>query len=337
MKKLCAILALCAAAAIAWAQDNPPATHPAATQTSARASVIVVVGAEGEPEFGEVFIKSADRWAAAAKRAGANLTVIGRDVSPADGPTEKEQFQKALQAQAREGSQQLWLVFIGHGTSDGHEAKVNLRGPDFSDVELAQWLKPFTRPLAVIDCTSSSAPFLTRLSGRGRVVITATRSGAEVNYARFGEYMAAAIADESADLDKDGQVSILEAFLAASRGVDDFYKREGRLATEHALLDDNGDGMGIQADWFQGVRPSRAAVNGAPLDGPRAHQWHLIMSPAELALSPDVRAKRDELELHIESLRNRKSLMSEADYYAQLDSLLIDLAHVYQSPATQSK
>jgi hypothetical protein len=132
-----------------------------------------------------------------------------------------------------------------------------------SDKELADWLRPCNRPLAVIDCASASAPFLNKLSAPGRVVVTATRTGGEVHYARFGDYLSAAIADPAADLDKDGQTSLLEAFLAASHQTAEFYKQAGRLATEHALLEDNGDALGTPADWFQGTRAVRAAKAGA--------------------------------------------------------------------------
>src|ERR1019366_7106008 len=127
---------------------------------------------------------------------------------------------------------------------DGHSTKFNLRGPDISATDLAAALKPCLRPLAVIDCASASGPFINALSGPNRVIITATRSGSEVNATRFGGYLAKAIADPAADLDKDGQTSLLEAFLLASRETQQFYREAGRLATEHALLDDNGDGLG---------------------------------------------------------------------------------------------
>jgi predicted ATPase len=149
--------------------------------------------------------------------------------------------------------------------------------------------------------------------------------------------MSAAITDGAADLDKDGQVSLLEAFIAASHGVEEFYKKEGRLATEHALLDDNGDGHGIPADWFQGTRATRAAKDGAPLDGARAHQWHLIRSAADQAMPADLRARRDDLELKIESLRAKKATLPEDDYYKQLDDLLLRLARVYERHAPTTR
>jgi hypothetical protein len=303
--------------------DAPPAA-------SDRPTVIVVVGAEGTPEYAQEFAQSADRWAVAAKRGSARFVQIGRDEPAATTTTDKDRLKALLDEEMKNPTQPLWLVFIGHGTSNGQEAKFNLRGPDVSDHELAQWLANCHRPLAFIDCSSASAPFINRLSGPGRVVITATQSGQEIQFSRFGDYLSASIADPAADLDKDGQTSLLEAFLAASHQVDEFYKQDGRIVTEHALLDDNGDGKGIAANWFQGLRATQAAKDGVALDGPRAHQWHLVLSAAEQAMPPELRARRDELELKIETLRNRKASLPEADYYAQLDELFLQLAKLYQ-------
>jgi hypothetical protein len=307
---------------------SAPSTAPSAPD---RPTVVLVVGAEGESEYGQEFAKWADRWGAAAAAASAEFVAVGREEASA-AATDKQRLQSLLQAQTKDATdtRPLWLVLIGHGTFDGREAKFNLRGPDVSDQELADWLKPCRRPLAVIDCASASAPFLNRLSQQGRVVITATRSGTENNFARFGDYFSASVADPAADLDKDGQTSLLEAFIAASHRVEEFYKQEGRLPTEHALLDDNGDKLGIPANWFQGTRATRAARDGAPLDGTRANQWHLQLSTAEQAMPAQLRAKRDELELKVEALRAKKPTMPEAEYYAQLENLLLDLARVYE-------
>ena len=98
-------------------------------------------------------------------------------------------------------------MLIGHGTFNGKEAKFNLRGPDLSATNLAEWLAPVERPVAVIDTSSASGPILNELSKPGRVIITATRSGYEQNYTRFGQFFSKAISDSKADLDKDGQVS----------------------------------------------------------------------------------------------------------------------------------
>jgi hypothetical protein len=295
--------------------------------TEDHATIIIVVGAAGEEEFGKAFMEWAALWEKAGTVAGAKLISIG--LKPSEGSSDREKLEQALATEANEPGQ-LWLVFIGHGTFDGKEAKFNLRGPDISANDLATWLRPLRRPVAVIDTASASSPFIKALSAEGRVIITATRSGYEQNYARFGRYLAAAITDPQADLDKDGQTSLLEAFLIASRRLAEFYQVEGRLATEHALIDDNGDGLGTPADWFRGIRAVKKAQDGAALDGVRAHQFHLLRNDSERHLPAAARAKRDELELAIAKLRASKTQVAEDEYYRDLEKLMLELAHLYQ-------
>jgi hypothetical protein len=298
-------------------------------QTNEQRTLILVVGAAGEPEYGEQFSAWADLWKQAAAKGGLQTSVIGVDTNNPE--TDLTQLLTVLTNEVAKPAGELWIVFIGHGTYDGHAAKFNLRGPDISATDLAAILKPCQRPLAVIDCASASGPFINALSGTNRVIITATRSGSEVNATRFGGYLAKAIADPAADLDKDGQTSLLEAFLLASRQTQQFYKEAGRLATEHALLDDNGDGLGTPADWFSGVRATKTAANGKSVDGVRAQQLMLVRSETEQELSPEVRARRDELEKKLSELRARKSGMNEDDYYIQLESILLETARLYEN------
>jgi hypothetical protein len=247
-----------------------------------------------------------------------------------NGNSDLDLLRQALSSEPQESPNELWLVLIGHGTFDGKQAKFNLRGPDLSATNLAEWLKPFRRRVAVINSASSSGPFLNTLSAPDRVILTATRSGYEQNYSRFGEYFAGAVADPKADLDKDGQTSLLEAFLTASRQVAEFYETEGRLATEHALLDDNGDGLGTPADWFRGIRAVKKASDGASLDGLRAHQFHLVRSEQEQKMPPAFRARRDELELAIAKLRETRDQTDETEYYHRLEAVLLELARLYE-------
>ena len=221
-------------------------------------------------------------------------------------------------------------MLIGHGTYDGREAKFNLRGPDMTDLELSEWLEPYKRPVVIINCASASGPFINRLSGNNRVVVTATKSGYETNFARFGQYLAEAIADEHADLDKDGQVSLLEAFLTGSSRVDEYYRTHSQLATEHSLLDDNGDKLGTPPNWFRGVRATQRAKDGAALDGIRAHQLHLIPSDRERGIPAEVRQRRDQLELSIAALRDQKGKLGEEEYYLRLEKLMVELARLYR-------
>lgn len=300
-----------------------PAIFAAAPDAAERSTVIVVAGAPGEAEFAPDFVQQVDAWAKVSEQAGAKHVAIGGS------ETDRERLKAAIEAEPKTGPGELWIVLIGHGTFDGKEAKMNLRGPDVSASELAEWLKPFQRPLAIIDTTSSSAPFLAKLAAPKRVIVSATRSGHEQNYARFGKYLAEALPDPKSDLDKDGQISLLESFLSAANRTMEFYKTEGRLATEHALIDDNGDGLGTPADWFRGVLATKRARDGAAPDGPRAHQFHLVRSVAEQQLPPDVRARRDQIELQISALREKKAKMNEEKYYQDLEKMLLELAALY--------
>jgi hypothetical protein len=159
-------------------------------------------------------------------------------------------------------------------------------------------------------------------------VIAATRSGHEYNFARFGEYMAASIGDLAADLDKDEQTSLLESFLAASAKTREFYASQGRLATEHALLDDNGDKLGTPGDWFQGVRAVKSAKDGAALDGSLAGRLVLVKSSREQQLPEAVRIRRDELERQLVDLRQKKGTLAEAEYLKLIEPVLVELSRL---------
>jgi hypothetical protein len=308
---------------------TPDAAAPPEAVAVPAARLILVLGAPGEETFAELFAEWGGRWEAAAARGHVDVTVIGRDT---DRQADRDRLQAAIVEAAQAAPRELWIVLIGHGTFDRRTAKFNLRGPDVSAGDLKSWLADVKSPTAIIDCSAASAPFLQTLAGPNRVVISATKSGGEQNFARFGDFLSQAIADPAADLDKDHQTSLWEAYLAASRKTDEFYKTDGRLQTEHPLLDDNGDGQGTRADAFHGLEPVQSAADGrSELDGRRAHQWHLVPSAAEASLPVDVRRRRDDLELQILALRLEKPRFSEDEYYDRLEPLLVELARLSQS------
>lgn len=293
--------------------------------------LLVVVGAAGEERFESIFRQHAASWSQVAERSGAPIRTIG--LEPPSGTQSKNDLDQLLDELRLESESErtnpLWLVLIGHGTFDGLEARFNLRGPDLAATQLVQALKPLNRPLVVLNTSSSSAPFLPALAASNRVVITATRSGSEENFTRFGPFLAAAFTAPGADLDKDGQVSLLEAFLKASADTAAFYKTENRLASEHALLDDNGDGLGTPADWYEGIRPTKKPVDAKETDGSRAHQIHLIPSPGEALLTDAQRETRRLLEAELDALRAKKKEIGEEAYLALLEPILAKLAQIY--------
>ena len=316
---LVAILALGATA---------PAAGQAAPAAEERQVVVVILGAGGTQEYGAQFAEWEGLWRQACEKGSARYVAVGLDEEA--GSSDRARVQRVLADEAQQTTAALWLVLIGHGTYDGRTAKFNLRGPDLSADDLAEWLEPIANRVAIINTGSSSAPFLKRLSGPGRVVITATKSAFEQNFARFGRFLAEAIVEPQADLDKDGQTSLLEAFLTASHQVSEFYAAAGRLATEHALLDDNGDTLGTPADWFRGIRPVQKASDGASLDGYRAHQFHLVYSDLEAQMPATLRARRDQIELEVMKLRDAKATYREDEYFAKLEALLYEIAQVYE-------
>ena len=294
-----------------------------------KTSLIVVAGAGGEHEYADEFGKWAENWKQASEKAEAATRVIGLDDKAAES---LDQLRATLRDEPKDGATELWVVLLGHGNSEAKDAKFNLTGDDLAASEFASLLAPFHRPLVLINSFSASGAFLAPLSAPGRVIVTATRSGSERNYSRFGKYLSEAMNDATADLDKDGQTSVLEAWLTAAQRVATFYKDEGRIATEHSLLDDNGDAKGTPADFFRGVRVVKKAKDGTPSDGQRAHQVHLLRNSEERALSAETRAERDALEIELAKLRESKTSKPEDTYYRELEALLLRLAKVYPRP-----
>ncbi len=288
--------------------------------------LIVIQGAAGEEEFGKLFSEWAKQWMEVGERGGLKTTLIG---GGKQGEATDLDRLKELLGKTPEGGEPMWLVMIGHGTFDRRQARFNLEGPDFTATEMDGWLARFSRTVVVINAASASAPFMDRLSGPGRVVVTATKSGSEVQFTRFGGYMARAINSDEGDLDKDGQVSLLEAFLLAAKLTEEFYVSEGRLSTEHALMDDNGDAKGTRSEFFKGVRAVKKPKGGLSLDGGRAHQLHVVLGEFEQSMPAELRQKRDALEREVFVLREKKNKLPEKDYYDQLENLMLRIGAIY--------
>jgi hypothetical protein len=212
----------------------------------------------------------------------------------------------------------LMLVLFGHGTFDGADAKFNLVGPDLTAVEWKDLLDGILGRVVIVNTTEASFPFLEELSLRGRVVITATDSAAQRYATVFPEYFIRALADGAGDFDKNGRVSVWEAFEAASAGVKTYYEQKGQLSTERPLLDDDGDKVGREAQ----------APGG---DGAVARIVYLDAWPGEGSSGVAVSAlerQRHGIERQLEELKARKASMSDEEYQTELERLLLQLARV---------
>jgi hypothetical protein len=240
-------------------------------------------------------------------------------------------FQKALQAFPKDGGD-LWLVLIGHGTFEGRSAKFNLRGDDITSTELAAWLEPFHRRVIVWNLFSASGAFLSDLSRDNRVVITATRNGTEGNYSRFGELLAERLTAPDSDLDGDGVTSVLELVVSASSHTQASYENDQRLLSEHAQLDDNGDGVGAESVALLHPSPKSGLVP----DGAIAATISLARDDSAPSLTAAQISQRAGIEARIAALRERKAEMNEALYYQKLESLLLEMARLYQHARAES-
>jgi len=247
--------------------------------------------------------------------------VEDRNAARVDGSSRREDIEtqiRSLQARVNQGDQVTFFL-IGHGSSTGPEAKFNIAGPDITGADFAALLEGFAQQdVVVMNTTSASYDFSTELSARGRVVISATRSRAERFDPVFAEFLLEALTDRKGDRDKNNRVSMLEAFTYARLSVENWYKQEGRLATEHAVLDDNGDGM------FS-MEPSPQIA-----DGRLAEIAYVdLLSAGEQNQSPQAQqllAEIQDLERSVFILRGQKSNYLEDDYWMRLEVLLIDLA-----------
>jgi hypothetical protein len=302
---------------------------PVGSATAQQQKVIVVVGAAGQAAYAEQFEAWASEWKSAVQKSGGDqveLTQIGLGV-PVESRSDFDLLKESIKSTPKTIGE-LWVVLIGHGTDDRKKSKFNLRGPDVSASQLNEWLAPLPCRTVIINCSSASGSFIGKLKHPDRIVVTATKSAAQLNFARFGGYFSKAIADPAFDLDKDQQTSLLEAFLAASSQTQEFYVEDTRLATELAMVDDNGDGQGTPADWFKGVRVVKQAKKGAP-DGFHANSVFLVRGQEESKLSTEQRKKRNELEVKLEQLRVKKNTMTEEAYYLAIEPVLLKLSRVY--------
>ena len=293
--------------------------------------LVVVSGASGAEEYRERF----HQWGlqvvqAAVDRHGldpADVVWLAErpEMDPLiDGPSRRENVEAALgELGERAGpGDAVMIVLIGHGSFSGGESRFNVPGRDLSATDFAFLVEQFgTRTVVFVNTASASGDFITEISGPNRTVITATRSPREGNATRFAGFFADAFAGGVADTDKDERVSVLEAFAYARREVERSFEEEGLIATEHALLDDNGDGEGSDFE------------DEGDLDGALARTVFLSrgggrVTEAAIAADPELAAlygQRQELEERIAALTALKDTMDAEQYEVELEELLVEL------------
>jgi hypothetical protein len=298
-----------------------------------KAFLLIVVGLSGDPEHGKTFHKWGTTLAEASERLGVPKERMAYLVDqPADddarvtGRATRDEISKTIDGFAKQAGPEdvVFIMLIGHGSFDGRESKFNLPGPDMAAADFNLILKRLpTKQIVLVNASSASGPFIEGLSAPSRTIVTATRSGAEHFTTLFGGFFIDALTSEAADADKNKRVSVLEAFNFAKTEVARAYEREGLLATEHALLDDDGDKEGSATPTTTGNDPKNK-------DGKVAAVLSLgVAGDDGLPSDPKLRAlhvERRDLERRVESLRLLKESMDPAKYSSELEKLVTAIA-----------
>jgi hypothetical protein len=281
-----------------------------------RVHLLAVSGLSGEPAYRLAFESAVSTLVDSARArwrvADSSLVVLAEDLKGtrlrATGRATREAIgQSFLALSRRVAPGDIVLVFlVGHGSGEGADSRVSLPGPDATAADFAGWVAGFPRQTVVfVNASSGSGDFAQALAGPRRVVVTATRTALERNETRFATPFVRALTTDEADADKDGRVSVLEAFGYANREVARAYETDKRLLTEHAVISDS--------------TLARSVSFGAPRS--------TTTDPRAAALI----AERSELEAQVATLRGRKDKMSPAAYDAELERLLVQVAQKTQA------
>jgi hypothetical protein len=297
---------------------------PAAASAQAGRYALVIAGASGEEQYATMHREWVDRLVGLLEgkfgMEPSHVVVLTETPKTGESKSTAENVKASLSklATAIGKDDQLFVMLIGHGSGSGPEAKFNLVGPDLTAAEWNTLLQPIKGRLVVVDASSASAGFLKTLASPDRVIITATNSAAQVYHPTFGQAFIDALGAPAADLDKNDRVSLWEAFVYASTLVEQHYQREGTLATEHAMLDDTGDGTG---------RDASAAATTVTLAGMTYLDAASTATSADPALQ-QLFDRRAALTAQIDELRRKQSSMPAAEFDQQFEKLALELAQV---------
>jgi len=306
-------LGLVASVALAAA----PAAPASASALGAQTHVVIISGLGGDPKYVQLFSSLAVQLSSSLHtRFGipeANIKWLGEDSANASprfsGQSTKANIERTVNAMAASAAPAAQIVFvlIGHGAGDGDENRLSIPGPDVTLKDFAALLGKFpTQRIAFLNLTSASGDAIGMLSGRNRVIITATKTAFERNESRFAEFFVAALVGPGADADKDSRVSLLEAFRFAAKETKRVYDTDSRIQTEHAQLEDMGAKQGTDdptGRTGQGVFARRFFLDAGPAATRAANA-----DPRLAALYTE----RFALEEQVDELKPRQTAMAAA-------------------------
>jgi hypothetical protein len=141
------------------------------------------------------------------------------------------------------------FYYVGQANIVTDELRLNLPGEDVTGKRLAESIKSIkaSSMLIVLDCPGAGLA-TKALAQKGRIIVSGSRSDQRYS-TRFSEYFIPALTDTQSDTNQDGKISLLEAFTAAAKKLDELYREQDLLKTETALLEDDGNGIPSQQPW----------------------------------------------------------------------------------------
>jgi len=282
--------------------------------------LLMITGAPGDDEHAQNFHKWATAIIDAAKDRGgvtdATITYLGDkpelDTAHIKARSTRANVENAFAdlAAKAQPADEVVVVLIGHGSFDGKIGAFNLAGPDLTADDYARLLGAVkSQRIVFINTASASGAFVQPLAGPGRTIITSTKTGGEKNEPVFAQFFAEAFKDPAADTDRNGRVSMAEAFEYAKTKAVATYTKAGTILTEHATLDDGREGK-FAATLYLESEKSRADKT------------------AQVA-NPELRAlllQQQSLQKQIDELKLKKDVVPTAQYDQQMETLLTQLA-----------
>jgi hypothetical protein len=295
---------------------------PRVAQADGARFAVIIQGASGDPEYAALHRSWVDALSALMqKRLGldaSHVIVLAEQPKAGElkGTAEDVRATFAKLAKDAKPDDLVFVMMIGHGGADG---KFNLVGPDLTVDEWKALLAPIAARMVIVNSTGSSFAFLAGLAAKNRIVITATNSLAQKYDTVFADAFIKAMTATDADADKNGRISVLEAFNYASRLVAQHYEQTGHLSTEHAVYDDLGDGKPHDATSTTGEAGVIAGLT------------YLDVIAAPSSSDPEMQkllTRQQALIEQVDALRRQRPSMSAEDFDREFEKLIVDLATV---------
>jgi hypothetical protein len=290
-------------------------------QADAAVFDVIISGRGGEEEYAERF----DDWGQRLRgvligqcgHPEANVLLLNETGEEANGTSTIKGIRNVFRSLSERitPDDDVFIFLIGHGSYRRQVAKLNIPGEDLTAKDLDGFLKTLSAGrIIVVNGASMSAPFVNALSGDGRMICASTRSTDQRNATQFMRFFVQALEDGSADQNRDDRISVLEICTQASSLTDAWFLSEGLIATENAIIDDNGDGLGTRlSDIGEG-------------EGMLAGRCFLRNFRIPKGASPALVAAYGKAIDEVQALVKKKATMDSATYYQLLERELVKAA-----------